>query len=93
MLGDIKKLNQLKAGMNQRQVRDLLGEPSETELKAGKTVLKYSLHRWLQGWKPVYVVFGDTQLLEEWYVNEAEFLERQKIWVAAWPLIDKNINK
>ena len=61
--GDIKKLNQLDRGMNQAKVRQILGEPKQKELKAGRTVLKFSLHEWWRGWKPVYLVFDDSETL------------------------------
>jgi hypothetical protein len=32
-------------------------------------------------------------LLEEWHVNEEEFMERQKIWLEAWRSIEKRIDK
>lgn len=83
-LGDIKKLNQLDGGMSQSQVREILGEPQQKELKAGKTVLKYSLHGWMRGWKPVYLVFDESGALQEWYVNEEEYIQMQKLWVEAF---------
>jgi SmpA / OmlA family len=93
MLGDLKKLNKLDPGMTVAQVCKILGEPSQKELKAGRTVLKYSLHQWFQGWKPVYLVFGENQLLEEWHVSEEEFMERQKLWLEALKTVDKDIIK
>jgi hypothetical protein len=93
MFGNIKKLNQLTSGMTLKQARDVLGEPAQTELKAGKTALKYRLHQWMDGWKPIYLVFNENQLLEEWHVNEEEFMERQKIWLEAWRSIEKRIDK
>lgn len=87
-LGDIKKLNQLDRGMSQVQVRNILGEPQQKELKAGKTILKYSLHEWMRGWKPVYVVLDDTGVVVEWYVNEDEYLQMQKLWMDAIKQID-----
>ena len=82
-LGDIKKLNQLDRGMNQAQVRQILGEPKQKELKAGRTVLKFSLHEWWRGWKPVFLVFDDSETLIEWYVNEEEYMGMQKLWMNA----------
>ncbi len=82
--GDIKKLNQLDRGMNQAQVFKILGEPKQKELKAGRTVLKFSLHEWWRGWKPVYLVLDESGVLTEWYVNEGEYLGMQKLWMDAW---------
>jgi hypothetical protein len=80
-LGDIKKLNELDRGMSQLEVQQILGKPKQKELKAGKTILKYSLHQWLRGWKPVYLVFDKKNHLVEWFVNEKEFIDYQKLWM------------
>ena len=82
--GDIKKLNQLDRGMSPAQVRALLGDPKQKELKAGRTVYKYSLHEWMAGYKPVYVVFDGDDRLAETMVDESEFLEKQKLWLRAF---------
>jgi hypothetical protein len=82
-LGGIKKLNQLDRGMSQAQVRALLGEPKQKELKGGKTILKYSLHEWMRGWKPVYLVFDAADTLFEWYVNEDEYMKMQNMMMDA----------
>ncbi len=79
--GDIKKLNQLDRGMNQEQVHQILGEPKQKELKEGRTILKFSLHEWWRGWKPVYLVFDEGKTLTEWYVNEDEYMSMQKQWM------------
>lgn len=84
--GDIKKLNQLDRGMSQAQVRQILGEPKQKELKSGRTVLKFSLHEWMRGWKPVYLVFDERETLTEWYVNEDEYMGMQKLWMDALKL-------
>ncbi len=84
--GDIKKLNQLDRGMSLAQVRQILGEPKQKELKAGRTILKFSLHEWMRGWKPVYLVFDERESLAEWYVNEDEYMGMQKLWMDALKL-------
>ena len=89
-LGDINKLNRLDAGMSQPQVERILGQPKQKELKAGRTILKYSLHQWLVGWKPVYLVFDQNRLLAEWFVNVSEFMERQSLWMEAWKEVGRN---
>ena len=83
-LGDIKKLNEFHRGMSQVEVQQILGKPKQKELKAGKTILKYSLHQWLRGWKPVYLVFDKKKRLVEWFVDEKEFMEYQKLWLDAF---------
>jgi hypothetical protein len=87
-LGDIKKLNDLDRGMSQAQVRQILGEPKQKELKAGKTILKYSLHEWMRGWKPVYIVFDEAGTLVEWSVSESEYVKMQEMWMDAMKHID-----
>lgn len=84
--GDIKKLNLLDRGMNQEQVLQILGEPRQKELKEGETVLKFSLHEWWKGWKPVYLVFDKDLTLTEWYVNEDEYKGIVKQWMSALKL-------
>jgi hypothetical protein len=88
--GSIAKLNQLDRGMSQTQVCQILGDPKFKELKAGRTVLKFSLHEWMQGWKPVYLVFDEGGKLVEWYVNEDEYLGMQKIWLDTLKLIKQD---
>ncbi len=83
-LGNIKKLKQLDGGMSQSQVREILGEPKRKELKAGTTVLKYSLYELFHGWKPAYLVFDESGALQEWYVDEEEYMKMQKLWVDAF---------
>ena len=78
-LGDIAKLNELDRGMSQSQVKEILGKPKHKELKSGKTILKYHLHQWLRGWKPVYLVFDEKEKLVEWFVDEKEFMDYQKL--------------
>jgi hypothetical protein len=81
---DIAKLNELNRGMSQSEVRQILGKPKQKELKAGKTILKYSLHQWFRGWKPVYLVFDERNQLTEWFVDEKEFMDNQKLWMNAF---------
>lgn len=85
----IRKLNKLDRGMTVAQVRSLLGEPQQKELKAGKTILKYSLFQLFHGWKPAYLVFDDQALLSEWYVNEAEYQAQQRAWIDAFKSMNR----
>ena len=82
--GDIVKLNELDRGMSQSVVKQILGTPKQKELKGGKTILKYSLHQWFRGWKPVYLLFDDKDRLVEWFVDEKEFLDFHKLWMDAF---------
>lgn len=91
--GGIKMLNKLDRGMTLAQVKQILGEPKQKEVKADKTVYKYGLHEWMSGWKPVYLAFGEDGQLLEWFVNEDEYLERQKLWLKALKEVNKNIRK
>ena len=79
--GDIAKLNILARGMSQSAVQLLLGRPKQTELKDNKIILKYSLHQWFHGWKPVYLLFNEKDQLVEWFVDEKEFADGQKRWM------------
>lgn len=82
-LGDIKKLNLLNKGMTKSEAYQILGEPKHTKVAEGNTILKYSLHEWMCGWKPIYLVFDEKGILLEWYVDEDEYMNIQKIWIEA----------
>jgi hypothetical protein len=85
-LGSISKTNHLSPGMTTNEVKTVLGEPSQTQFVANKWVWKYSFHQYFKGWVPYYLVFGkETQKLEEWYANEAEYLQQQQLWLQAFP--------
>ena len=78
--------NQLAPGMKSAGVRTVLGDPSQTQFISNKWVWKYSLNEPWKGFIPYYVVFGrDTQLLEQWFTDEAEYARQQQLWLQAFP--------
>ena len=81
-LGSISKTNQLSPGMKPSEVRMVLGEPSQTEFFSEKWVWKYSLHEPWKGFTPYYMVFGrESQSLEQWFPDEAEYIRQQQLWL------------
>jgi len=90
-LGSISKTNQLTPGMKPNEVRDVLGDPSQTQFISNKWIWKYSLHEPWKGFIPYYLVFNqDTQTLEQWFANEAEYLRQQQLWLQAFPPTQKH---
>lgn len=84
--GSVSKTNQLMPGMTPSQVKEILGEPSQSQFVADKWVWKYSLHEYWKGWIPYYLVFGkESQKLDSWYANEAEYMQQQQLWLQAMP--------
>lgn len=85
-LGSISKTNHLSPGMDVSEVRKILGSPSQTQFVANNWVWKYSLHQYMKGWVPYYLVFDKkSKKLEEWYADEAEYIRNQKLWMQAFP--------
>ncbi len=85
-LGSVKKTNDLIPGMDIREVKRIMGEPSQTQFIANKFVLKYNLHQYFKGWVPYYLAFDrDTLKLETWYADEAEYYRDQQLWIEAMP--------
>lgn len=85
-LGSISKTNQLSPGMKPAEVRMVLGEPSQTQFISDKWVWKYSLHEPWKGFIPYYMVFGrESQSLEKWFPDEAEYMRQQQLWLQAIP--------
>jgi hypothetical protein len=90
-LGSISKTNQLMPGMKPADVKDVLGEPSQTQFIADKWVWKYSLHQPWKGFVPYYMVFArDTQSLVAWYPDEGEYIRQQQLWLQAMPPTQKH---
>ena len=85
-LGSVSKTNQLLPGMKPAEVRMVLGEPSQTQFISDKWVWKYSLHEPWKGFIPYYMVFGrESQSLEQWFADEAEYMRQQQLWLQAIP--------
>jgi hypothetical protein len=77
--------NRLAPGMAPAQVRSIMGEPAQTQFVADKWIWKYSLHQPWKGYIPYYLVFGkETQTLDGWFANEAEYVQQQQLWMATW---------
>jgi hypothetical protein len=85
-LGSVSITNQLTPGMTTNEVKEILGEPSQTQFIADKWIWKYSLHQYWKGYIPYYLVFNkETQKLESWYADEAEYQRQQQLWLQAFP--------
>jgi hypothetical protein len=80
--GSAAKTQQLTPGMHPEQVRALLGDPTQTQFLDNKLVWRYQLHDTTRDWVPYYLVFNSqTQELEGWFVNEAEYQQmRARRW-------------
>jgi hypothetical protein len=77
--------NRLAPGMSGAQVQNIMGPPSQTQFVADKWVWKYSLHQPWKGFVPYYLVFNkDSQALEGWVANEAEYQQQQILWMQTW---------
>jgi hypothetical protein len=81
---NVTKTNQLAPGMTAAQVKESMGEPSQTQFISNKWVWKYSLHQPWVGFIPYYLVFDkDTQTLQQWYADQAEYQANQSLWIKA----------
>ena len=90
-LGSVSKTNQLVPGMSPAEVKNILGEASQTEFIGNKWVWKYSLHKMGKGFVPFYLSFGkENPKLESWYANEAEYQQQQQLWLQAFPPTEKH---
>lgn len=90
-LGSIAKSNELRPGMSTQEVELTLGKPLQTHFVSNKWVWKYKLHQYWKGYVPYYLVFNkDSQKLEEWYANEAEYMRNQHLWLQAFPPTQKH---
>jgi hypothetical protein len=82
----VTKTNQLSPGMHPAEVRASFGAPSQTQFIGNKWVWKYYLHQPWKGFVPYHLVFNrNTQVLEEWYADEAEYVQQQQLWMQALP--------
>jgi hypothetical protein len=76
--------------MSADQVRGVMGNPAQTQFVADKWVWKYTLAEWGKGNIPYYLVFGkETQTLDGWFANEAEFYRNQQLWMQTWSQINQ----
>ena len=88
--GSIAKTNQLTPGMRPAEVKNILGEPSQTQFIGEKWVWKYSLHEYWKGSVPYYLIFArESQKLEQWYADEGEYMRQQQLWLQAFPPTQK----
>ena len=93
-LGSVKLTNQLMPNMPAAEVKKILGEPENTQFIKDKWVWKYVLHQYFKGMVPYYLVFNkDTQILDSWYADEAEYNRQQNLWLKAFPATQNhNVN-
>ncbi len=77
--------------MSTGDVKGILGEPAQTQFSSDKWVWKYNLHQPWKGYVPYYLVFGrESQKLESWYPDEAEYMRQQQLWLQAVPPTQKH---
>jgi len=90
----VSKTNELMPGMSPNEVKNILGEPSQSQFVANKLVWKYKLHEPWKGFVPYYLVFskGDFKL-QEWYADENEYHRQQQLWLQTLPNINKILKK
>jgi outer membrane protein assembly factor BamE (lipoprotein component of BamABCDE complex) len=82
----VTRTNQLYPGMQPEQVKEVLGEPSQTQFISNKWIWKYSLHEPWKGFIPYYLAFSkENPTLEGWYANEQEYHRQQQLWMQAMP--------
>ena len=90
-LNSISKTNQLMPGMTTNEVKNILGDSSQTQFISEKWVWKYSLHQAWKGYVPYYLIFGkEDQKIESWYADEAEYMRQQQLWLQAIPPTQKH---
>jgi hypothetical protein len=77
--------------MKPSEVRSILGDPSQTQFISNKWVWKYSLHEPWKGFIPYYLVFSrDSQVLEQWFADEAKYMRQRQLWLQAIPPTQKH---
>ena len=54
----VTRTNQLYPGMQPEQVKEVMGEPSQTQFISNKWIWKYSLHEPWKGFIPYYLAFS-----------------------------------
>jgi hypothetical protein len=90
-LNSISKTNKLMPGMSTNNVKNILGDPSQTQFISEKWVWKYSLHQVWKGFVPYYLIFGkEDQKLKSWYADEAEYMRQQQLWLQVIPPTQKH---
>ena len=90
-LSSVSKTNELAPGMKAAEVKAVLGEPSQTQFVSNKWVWKYSLHEPWKGFISYYMVFGrESQALEQWFADEADYMRQQQLWLQAIPPTQKH---
>ena len=91
----IRRTNHLQPGMTPEQVKEVMGEPIQTQFISERIVWKYSLHQSYRGHIPHYLVFeGTPSQLTSWFANQAEYERQQALWALRHPRpqrIDVNI--
>lgn len=72
----------LAPGMSAQQVRAVMqGDPQQTSFMGNRWVWKYWLADFGKGNVPHYLIFDrETQTLQGWAANEAEFYAQQQMW-------------
>ena len=93
----IKKTTYLEPGMSTSEVREIMGDPSSSELSNGYMVWKYTLQKAWVGYIPHDLAFDENRRLVAWQSNMDEYYANQTLWLESLPKqhvvnIDGNIN-
>jgi len=79
-LGSAEKTGQLRPGMTNEDVVDLLGEPKSSQMVEGKWIVRWSLHQMWKGWVPYDLEFDPkTKTLLAWAANEEDYRKSQEV--------------
>lgn len=88
------KISDLRTGMGEQQVREMLGNPAQVRRSETVQVWKYSLHANFKGWVPYYLTFtGMPPKLHEWYADEEEFRRNQANIERQWDPVIKALQQ
>ena len=84
-MGKASKIENLRSGMTQSEVINLLGQPDAVYDQSDSYVLKYALHAYFKGMTYHYLQMDkDTQTLTGWSENMGEYrASQQRIYTAA----------
>jgi len=88
-LGSVKKTTLLHPGMEMQEVREKLGNPTDTSFNDGITTWRYNLHEYWVGFIPYYLAFNADNKLVGWHRNMQEYYAKQAMWLKAFPPTQK----
>jgi hypothetical protein len=78
----VTDVNKLQPGLSITEVKQIMGEPSVTQMKNGQLIYKYSVWQAFVGNKPYYLIFSQSDnKLASWYADENEYWRNQNAWM------------